>query len=93
MGRRNHMSFPRETVEYQTVVVTIDGTPVTDNVTFSVVPAGNRPNTWQPATIVDNATAFLVTGMTPGVYTVWAKITNTSSTERPVMNCGTFRID
>lgn len=88
--------YPRETVEYQTVTVTIDGTPVYNGVAFSVVPqTGNtpaRPDTFTPAIIVGNTTAILIDGYTPGQYRVWAQVTAQGTPEIPVIDCGILRV-
>ena len=82
--------YPRETVEFQPVTVTIDGTPVTTGVTFAVVPAGTRPITFVTPTTLAGKIGVMITGMTVGNWNVWAKVT--SSPETPVIDCGTISI-
>jgi hypothetical protein len=84
--------YPRETVEFQPVVVTVDGATVTTGVTFAVLAPGNRPVTgWAAATTLGGKIGFMITGMAPAIYAVWAKVA--SSPETPVIYCGTFRVN
>jgi hypothetical protein len=80
------MTVPRETVEYIPVVVTLNGTVTTTNVSFAVVPDGTRPTTWTAATVLDNATYVLISGLSQGIYYVYAKVV--AAPETPVINCG-----
>ena len=82
--------FPRETVEFQGVPVTMDGTVVTTNIEYCVVAPGVRPATWVSATTLAGATGFMVSGYAVGTYQVWARIT--SSPEIAVIDCGTFSV-
>ncbi len=80
--------FPRETVEFQPVVIRVDGVIVTTGVQFDVTPYGDRPSTWANPTQIDDEIGVMVTGYTAGQYTVWAKVT--SAPETPVIDCGYF---
>jgi hypothetical protein len=80
------MTVPRETVEYIPVVVTLNGTVTTTGVSFSVVPDGTRPTTWTPAVVLVDATYVLISGLTPGIHYVYAKVS--AAPEAPVINCG-----
>lgn len=82
--------FPRETVEFQGVPITMDGTVVTTNIEYSVVAPGIRPATWVSATTLAGKTGFMVSGYAVGTYQVWARIT--SSPEIAVIDCGTFSV-
>lgn len=82
--------FPRETVEFQGVPITIDGAVVTTNIEYCVVAPGVRPSTWVSATTLAGATGFMVSGKSVGTYQVWARIT--SSPEIAVIDCGTFSV-
>lgn len=89
------VEFPRETVEYGFVTVKNGAAVVTAGVEISVdryTDPGNdpRPAAWQPAIVVDGKTAFIVRGLTPGRYAVWARFT--AGTEQPVRLVGGFRI-
>lgn len=86
-------NYPRETTEYITANVYLDGQLITTNVQLSVVPAGQRPTTWTPAEIIQGKTVYLINGLTTGSYTVWSKVTPVGSEEKPVTNHGSFRID
>ena len=82
--------YPRETIEFQPVVITVDGVTVTTGIQFAIVPAGTRPTTWTAPTTLGADSGVMVSGLTAGVYVVWAKIT--SSPETPVVECGRFII-
>lgn len=82
--------YPRETVEFQPVEVTVNGTAVTSNVTFCVAAVGERPSTFGTAVTLSGEIGVMVTGYDPGTYTVWAKVA--SSPETPVLDCGSFRV-
>lgn len=83
-------AYPRETVEFASIAVTVDGAAVLTGVTVCVVPAGNRPATFvDPATLAGKL-GVMVSGMAPGVYTIWARVS--SSPETPVIEAGSFRV-
>jgi len=79
-------SYPRESVEFAPVTITVDGTPVTTGVTFAVVANDTRPSTWVAPTTLDGKIGVMLTGLTPGLYKVWGKVV--SSPETPVIDCG-----
>lgn len=83
-------SYPRETVEFQPIVITKDGVPVTTGVVTAIVAHGTRPTTWTAATVLGLEIGVMISGLTPGTYDVYAKITD--SPEIPVMDCGSFAI-
>jgi len=83
-------SYPRESVEFQPVTVTVDGAPVTTGVQFCITSHGLRPVTWVAPTTLDGKIGVMVTGFTPGLYDVWAQIT--SSPEFPVIDCGIISV-
>lgn len=82
--------YPRESVEFQPIRVTLDGVEVQDNVEFSVVPRDTRPDVFTAPTELAGKIGVLVDGMDPGVYTVWAQVT--SAPEVPVLDCGYFTV-
>lgn len=82
--------FPRETVEFQGVPITIDGVITTTNIEYCVVTPGTRPVTWVSATTLAGATGFMVSGKSVGTYQVWGRVT--SSPEIAVIDCGTFSV-
>lgn len=83
--------FPRETVEFQAVAVTLDGAPVTTGVTFAVVHGNARPTTFIAPTVLGDEIGVMITGLSPGAYRVWAKVV--AAPETVVINCGSFQID
>jgi hypothetical protein len=86
--------YPRETVEFQPVEVTVDGVAVTDDVELAILAGATRPAEldWEAPTVLGAAIGVMVNGpvLGPGTYTVWARVT--SYPEVPVINCRTFRV-
>lgn len=83
--------YPRETTEFVSYTIRVDGVAVTQGVEFSVVPrtAGKpRPDTWTQAQVLDGKTGFLILPGQPGATQVWARVT--SNPEIPVIDCGTI---
>jgi hypothetical protein len=86
----NH--FPRETVEFQPVTVTVNGTPATAaNVTFAVGLKTARPVSWLAPVELEGKIGIMVEDLDPGTYKVWAKVE--SNPEIPVIDCGMFVIN
>lgn len=83
-------TYPRETVEFQPITVTVDGVEVLTGVTVAVVASGVRPVTYTAPTTLAGKIGVMVTGMALGIYDVWAKVA--SSPETPVIYCGSFRV-
>jgi hypothetical protein len=83
-------AYPRESVEFQPVKVTRDGSTVTEDLSYAVVLDGHRPETFTPATIVGTDTGVMVSGLAPGTYRIYAKMT--AGPEIPVIDCGYFYI-
>jgi hypothetical protein len=84
--------YPRESVEFQPITVTLNGVAVTTGVTVQVVVQGNRPvGAWVTPTTLSGVIGVMVSGQAPGSYTVWAKVT--SAPETPVINCGTYVVE
>ena len=83
-------TFERESVEFLPVTITVDGVVATSNVTFCLTPEGVRPVTFATPASVAGKTGIMVSGLAPGVYRVWAKVTSTP--EIPVLNCGYITI-
>lgn len=83
-------TYPRETVEFQPVVVKVDNVITTINVKFCITLFGDRPEAFIDPSVLDADIGVLVTGLAPGTYTVWAKILNVP--EQPVIDCGKFDI-
>jgi hypothetical protein len=83
-------TYPRETVEFQPVAVTVNGTPVTTGVQFAIAAAGARPITWAAPVTLNAQIGVMVENLQPGVWHVWAQITSTP--EIPVIDCGAFEV-
>jgi hypothetical protein len=84
-------TYERESVEFQPVTVTVDGTPVTTGVEIAVTTGNQRPTTWAAATVLDDQVGYLIDGLDPErVYTLWARVTD--SPEVPVVRAGEFQI-
>lgn len=79
-------TYPRETVEFVPVTVTVNGSVVTAGVEFAVVQDGARPSTWSAATSLSGSIGVLISGLTPGQWNIWARVS--ASPETPVINCG-----
>jgi len=84
--------YPRESVEFQPVLVTRDNVIITSGVSFAVITPTARPQSsdWFAATVLQGATGFLTGTYAPGVWNVWAQISD--SPETPVINCGSFQV-
>lgn len=85
--------YPRETREFMAVEVARDGVVQTDptKIGFSVVPDGDRPDVFSAPVVLDEQTGIMVDGFKPGMWRVWAKVTDIS--EVPVIDCGLFRVE
>lgn len=71
-------TFPRETVEYLPLTTQVDGED-TDTYQVAVVPRNTRPTAW-------SAAPYLITGLTPGTYHVYVRVSDTPET--PVVDVG-----
>ena len=85
------LTVPRETVEYIPVVVYLNGVVTTANVSFAVVPDGTRPSSWTAATVLNSATYTLISGLSVGLYNVFAKVS--AAPETPVILCGQITVE
>jgi saccharopine dehydrogenase-like NADP-dependent oxidoreductase len=85
------LTVPRETIEYIPVAVTLNGIATTTGVSFAVVADGSRPTSWTSATVLDNATYTLISGLAPGLYNVFAKVS--AAPETPVVICGSLIVE
>lgn len=83
-------AYPRESVEFQPVTVTRGGVVLTTGLTFAIVPDGERPATFSPATTLGTETGVMIQGLARGTYRIFAKVT--SAPEVPVIDCGYFYI-
>lgn len=73
-----------ETLEFVPVAVTVGGTAVNTGVEFAVKPEGARPQVadWADADLLEGDTGVYISGLTPGYYHVWVRVT--ASPEVPV---------
>lgn len=83
-------SYPRESVEFQGITVTVNGAVVTTGVMFCIIPDGARPVTWIAPVTLGGAIGVMVTGLVHGTYRIWAQVT--SSPEVPVIDCGIINV-
>lgn len=85
-------SAPRETAELMPFEITLDGTVQTVNVSYSIVTESQnaRPTTWTAAEVADGRTHARISGMTPGFYRLFVRVS--AGTETPVVDCGLFQI-
>ena len=90
MGRDAMNSYERESIEFQPVIVTVDGAVVTSGFTVAIVPNGARPTTYVAPITLAGKTGVMIQGLTPGLYGVWAKVASTPETV--VIKCGTVII-
>lgn len=81
-----------ESVEFIPVAVTVAGAAVTTGVQFAVLPEGTRPTapSWTAAYTLVGETGVLISGLTPGYYHIWVKVT--SNPETPVFVGAHLRI-
>lgn len=84
-------SYPRESVEFQPVKVTLEGAPVTSGLLIAVVPDGQRPVTFTPAIVFGPEAGVMVSGLAHGTYRIFAQLE--SGPETPVVDCGHFYIE
>jgi len=85
-------NYPRESVEFQPILVTFDGTPITNanEVEVAITSPTARPSTWVQSTSLHGQIGTLISGLSVGTYVVWARVTE--SPEIPVINCGSFAV-
>jgi hypothetical protein len=83
-------SYPRETVEFQGITVTVDGVEVLTGITVCIVAHGARPVSFVTPTTLSGKLGVMLTGLTPGTYDIYAKIV--SAPETPVVDCGSVVI-
>ena len=82
--------YPRESVEFIPVTVTVDGASVSAGVEVCVTTRSARPVDWADPVELEGQIGVMTGGQDPGTYTVWARVTD--NPEIPVIECGTYRI-
>jgi len=83
-------SYPRETTQFQPVIVTENGLTITTGVKFSDVPDGSRPTTWVTPTTLNGAIGVMVAGYPAGRRRIFAQVT--ANPETPVIDCGVYMV-
>lgn len=85
-------NYPRESVEFQPILITLDGNPVTTaaDVEVCITAQNARPSTWIASTSLGGEIGVMIQNLAVGTYLVWARITD--SPEIPVINCGPFAV-
>lgn len=92
------MSTPFETLEWRWVPV-YQQTDPQDPTTLTLAPGpisyavfkdGGRAVTYTPAVVRQGLFGIVLSGLTAGVWRVWAK--PTSAPDAPVVDCGTFTL-
>lgn len=83
-------SYPRETVQFQPVIVTNNGLPVLSGVQFADVPDGSRPLVWAAAVVLSGQVGVMVAGYPAGRRHVYAQVT--ANPETPVIDCGVYMV-
>lgn len=86
----SHNTYPRETVEFIPIAVTIDDVEVTTGIEVAIAQRGARPTTWQAPTTLDTRIGILISGLTPGTWHIWARAT--AAPETVVIDCGPITI-
>lgn len=84
--------YPRESVEFVTVLVTVDNNQITSGVEFAVIKPTARPtdSDWFAATLLQGQVGFFTGNYAAGTWNVWAQVSD--SPEIPVINCGSIQI-
>lgn len=84
--------YPRESVEFQPILVTLDGVAITTGVETQITTPASRPSStgWITAATLNGDIGTMVSSLAVGSWTVWARITDLP--EIPVINCGTFAV-
>lgn len=85
-------TYPRESVEFQPILITLDGTPFTTaaDIEVCITAPSARPSTWIASTSLGGEIGVMIQNLAVGSYVVWARITD--SPEIPVINCGSFAV-
>lgn len=78
-------TYLKETIEFQPIVVTRDGTPATD-FEVSLVPCGQRPSEWVPTIELDGKRGIMIENLDIGEYSIYTKIRD--DPETPVLLAG-----
>jgi hypothetical protein len=78
-------TIPRESVELLALTVKVNGFTTTAYETSVVLDPG-RPVTWTPAAVVGVSSGPMLSGLAPGLYRVYVRVTDVS--ESPVVEAG-----
>lgn len=83
-------TYLSETKEFLPVTITRSGVVVTTGVKLSIVPEGERPDTWTDPSTLDGGIGYMIEDLAVGTYVVYAQIT--ANPELPAIECGLFRV-
>jgi hypothetical protein len=83
-------NFPRETVEFLPIIVTVNDVVTTTGIQFSDVPDGARPLTWVAPVTLSGQIGVMVQGYGPGRRRVFAQATE--NPEVAVIDCGVYTV-
>lgn len=81
--------YLKESVEFQAIDVTRDGTTAAD-FEVCIVQAGARAEGWEPAAVVDGKPGVMIEGLDFGDYWIYVRIQD--NPETPVLRAGTVTI-
>jgi hypothetical protein len=82
-------TYQRETTEFQEVLVGVNGSQTT-SFEVALTAQGTRPTVWSQPTILEGKAGALLTGLTPGEYSIWVRVTDLP--EVPVLHAGRISI-
>ena len=84
--------YPRESVEFQPVLITLDNVSITTGIQIAVLKTNDRPvdGDWFTASTLSGQAGFFTGSYAAGTWKVWAKVSD--SPETPVIDCGVFQV-
>lgn len=83
-------TYYKETVEFQEVVVMVDGSPVTDNYHLAIALGSSRPTEWNAPVTLGDKQGVMIQDLDMGLHTIWVKVTD--DPEIPVFPAGSFLV-
>ncbi|GGJ55613.1 hypothetical protein [Glutamicibacter ardleyensis] len=78
-------TYLKESIEFQQILVTVDGQPRTD-FQVSLVSYGQRPGEWAANVEVDGKHGVMIENLEPGEYWIYTKVED--NPETPVLLAG-----
>ena len=82
--------YERETVEFQPITITRDGTVITSGIETCITVEDVRPVTFIAAVSLGTKVGCLIQNLSVGTYEVWVRVTD--SPEIPVKSAGIFEV-